>query len=64
VDDPTIPGDICAKSQEVQDLFQCLSDHYMDSPSEIHLTVGDLNSYTGVEQESHILPEEVRNIPR
>ena len=36
----------------------------MDSPSEIHLTIGDLNSYTGVEQESHILPEEARNIPR
>ena len=40
------------------------SDHNFESPTEVHLTVGDFNRHIGNEQEGHITPEETRYIPR
>jgi hypothetical protein len=61
--DPNIPGDTYAKAQQVRDLYQCLAEHNIESPSEVHLTVGDFNSHIGTEQENHITLEESKHVP-
>ena len=61
--DPNIPGDAYAKAQQVRDLYQCLAEHNIESPTEVHLTVGDFNSHIGTEQENHITREEAKHVP-
>ncbi len=60
---PNIPGDAHAKAQQVRDMFQCLAEHNIESPTEVHLTAGDFNSHIGTEQENHITPEESLHVP-
>jgi hypothetical protein len=44
-------------------MFQCLADHNIESPTEVHLTVGDFNSHIGTEQESHFTLDEAKHVP-
>jgi hypothetical protein len=44
-------------------MFQCLAEHNIESPTEVHLTAGDFNSHIGTEQENHITPEESLHAP-
>jgi hypothetical protein len=44
-------------------MFQCLAEHNIESPTEVHITAGDFNSHIGIEQENHITLEESIHVP-